>query len=224
MKCLLKSADAEKITNYANTARNAEVYVLAANYLQNSDWHNDPEIMKTIITFYSKAKAFEQLSGFYDACAQVEIDEYRDYEKALGAMKEAMKQLVKSNAVNKDEKVDMLQHRITIIEKFVSARNFLKSEPHRMVQMCNELLETNEVETAIRIGDVYAQLIEYYYGQSNSEDAYHYLQKMRASNIIITPYLDPEMVENIYSAMGISTKANPGNEEDEIGEEIGEDF
>ena len=69
MKCLLKSADAEKITNYANTARNPEVYVLAANYLQNSDWHNDPEIMKTIITFYSKAKAFEQLSGFYDACA-----------------------------------------------------------------------------------------------------------------------------------------------------------
>lgn len=45
--------------------------------------------MKTIISFYQRAKAFESLANFYDACAQVEIDEYRDYEKALGAMKEA---------------------------------------------------------------------------------------------------------------------------------------
>ena len=36
--------------------------------------------MKTIISFYQKAKAFESLANFYDACAQVEIDEYRDYE------------------------------------------------------------------------------------------------------------------------------------------------
>ena len=53
------------------------------------------EIMKAIINFYTKAKAFEQLSGFYDACAQVEIDEYRDYEKALGALKEAVKYMIK---------------------------------------------------------------------------------------------------------------------------------
>ena len=29
-----------------------------------------------------KAKAFDKLAAFYDACAQVEIDEYRDYDKA----------------------------------------------------------------------------------------------------------------------------------------------
>jgi intraflagellar transport protein 140 len=60
--------------------------------------------MKTIINFYQKAKAFESLGGFYDACAQVEIDEYRDYEKALGAMKEAQRQLEKSTAQNKEMK------------------------------------------------------------------------------------------------------------------------
>ena len=37
--------------------------------------------MKNIITFYTKARANEQLAGFYDACAAVEIDEYRNYEK-----------------------------------------------------------------------------------------------------------------------------------------------
>ena len=60
--------------------------------------------MKTIISFYSKAKAYESLATFYDACAQVEIDEYRDYEKALGAMKEAKRQLDKSTGENKDLK------------------------------------------------------------------------------------------------------------------------
>jgi intraflagellar transport protein 140 len=141
MKCLLKSADLDKIIYYANNARSPDVYVLAANYLQSSDWHNNPEIMKTIINFYSKAKAFEQLSGFYDACAQVEIDEYRDYEKAMGAMKEAMKQMTKSKSPARDEKIEMLRHRIEIIEKFVQARNLLKTEPNQMVTICNQLLE-----------------------------------------------------------------------------------
>jgi hypothetical protein len=29
--------------------------------------------MKTIISFYTKAKALQQLSTFYDACAQVRV-------------------------------------------------------------------------------------------------------------------------------------------------------
>ena len=89
MKCLLKSGDTEKIVFFANVSRNRDIFILAANYLQNLDWHNNPKTMKSIITFYTKAKAFEQLSSFYDACANVEIDDYRDYAKALGALNEA---------------------------------------------------------------------------------------------------------------------------------------
>merc|ERR1719364_555077 len=89
MKALLSSGDTEKIIFFAGTAKQAEIYVLAGNYLQSLDWHNDPDIMKNIISFYQKAKAFDKLSSFYDACAQVEIDEYRDYEKAGGALREA---------------------------------------------------------------------------------------------------------------------------------------
>merc|ERR1719428_203854 len=74
MQSLLKSGDTEKIVFFAGTARQAEIYVLAGNYLQSLDWHNDPDIMKNIISFYQKAKAFDKLSSFYDACAQVEID------------------------------------------------------------------------------------------------------------------------------------------------------
>ncbi len=87
MKCLLKSGDTEKITFFAGVSRTKEIYILAANYLQTLDWHSDPEVMKNIVAFYTKAKALDNLSSFYDACAQVEIDEYRDYEKALGALR-----------------------------------------------------------------------------------------------------------------------------------------
>lgn len=44
---------------------------MAANYLQTVDWQNDPEILRNIITFYSKAKALALLANFYVACAQV---------------------------------------------------------------------------------------------------------------------------------------------------------
>jgi intraflagellar transport protein 140 len=90
LKCLLKSGDVKAVISFATAARQTEVYVLAGNFLQSQNWHNSPQIMSTIISFYKKAKAWESLSNFYDACAQVEIDEYRDYEKALGAMKESL--------------------------------------------------------------------------------------------------------------------------------------
>ncbi len=47
--------------------------------------------MKNIIQFYNKAKAFDNLSRFYEACSNVEIDEYRDYDKASMALKEGIK-------------------------------------------------------------------------------------------------------------------------------------
>jgi len=127
IKCLLKSGDVKAVIGFAQTARQTEVYILAGNFLQNQNWHNDPEIMKTIISFYQKAKSFESLANFYDACAQVEIDEYRDYEKALGAMKEAMRQLEKSTSDSKEMKLSLMRKRVGIIEKFVQAREALNS-------------------------------------------------------------------------------------------------
>eukprot|EP00397_Hematodinium_sp_SG-2012_P002167 GEMP01002173.1.p1 GENE.GEMP01002173.1~~GEMP01002173.1.p1 ORF type:complete len:1212 (+),score=290.70 GEMP01002173.1:310-3945(+) len=45
MKSLLKCGDTEKIIFFAGTARQQEIYVLAANYLQSLDArHNDPEV------------------------------------------------------------------------------------------------------------------------------------------------------------------------------------
>merc|ERR1719443_705185 len=133
MKSLLKSGDTEKIIFFAGTARQPEIYVLAGNYLQSLDWHNDPEIMKNIIQFYSKAKAHDKLASFYDACAQVEIDEYRDYEKAGGALREALKYLCKylglgGNAeFDGDPRYQSLKQRLALVEQFAQVRKLAKT-------------------------------------------------------------------------------------------------
>ena len=54
MKALIKSGDTEKIAFFAGVSRHPDIYVLAANYLQTLDWHAHPDIMKNIISFYSK--------------------------------------------------------------------------------------------------------------------------------------------------------------------------
>jgi intraflagellar transport protein 140 len=81
MKCLLKDGDAEKIVHFAKRCGQKEIYVMAANFLQTKDWRHDPDMMEKITTFYTKAKALENLASFYDSCAQVEIDEYQNYHK-----------------------------------------------------------------------------------------------------------------------------------------------
>lgn len=72
MRALLKSGDTEKIVFFANVSRQKELFIMAANYLQSLDWRENPEILKTIIGFYTKGRAPDLLAGFYEACAQVQ--------------------------------------------------------------------------------------------------------------------------------------------------------
>ncbi|CAM9626988.1 unnamed protein product [Hapterophycus canaliculatus] len=43
LKCLLSSGDTKSIVYYAGVSRSRDIYILAANYLQNLDWHDDPQ-------------------------------------------------------------------------------------------------------------------------------------------------------------------------------------
>ncbi len=44
----------------AALTKKREIFILAANYLQNLDWHGAPEIMKSIIAFYTKVGSRSQ--------------------------------------------------------------------------------------------------------------------------------------------------------------------
>ncbi|GAB5358318.1 hypothetical protein AAMO2058_000447200 [Amorphochlora amoebiformis] len=224
MKSLLKSNDTDKIIYYATMTKKKEIYVLAGNYLQSQDWRNNAELMKRVILFYSKAKAYEKLANFYDSCGQLEIDEYRDYVKALGAMKEALKYMQKSKAVkNKEAKLGVLMQRTKYIESFVRARSLLRTNHKEFVQVCESLLIQPNVEQAVRVGDVYAVLTEYYFNKDDMNKAYEQIEAMRNRKITVGPYLDSKTVRTICLAVGvyqnIDGKAHP---EDGIGEEIQE--
>lgn len=47
---------------------------------------------------------------------KVEIDEYRDYEKALGALNEAVKQLTKAGSTG--DKLTQLNKRVFLVERY----------------------------------------------------------------------------------------------------------
>lgn len=166
MKALLRSGDTEKVIFFAGTARQPEVYVLAANYLQSLDWHADADVMKNIILFYTKAKDFEKLGTFYETVAQTEIDEYRDYEKAAGALREASKYFkkeVKGEPVDA-ERVEKLKVRIKYVDTFAACR---KMEGQAMIAGCEELLADPSCEGAVRVGDIFALMVEYHVSQSD---------------------------------------------------------
>ncbi|MEW5317550.1 MAG: hypothetical protein WDW38_008838 [Sanguina aurantia] len=204
-----KGGDTEKIVFFAGVSRQKEIYLMAANYLQTLDWHADPEVLKNITTFYTKAQAYDSLAAFYEACAQIEIDEYRDYEKALQAMREACKQLGKSKSEGREARLASLSSRIGLTESFVRARVLNTSGAHgEALALCNELLNTiptdgQDHDAGIRVGDVFALMVEHWWEARNPMEAYKLIEAMRRREIIISPYLDQRMVEDIYRALGL---------------------
>jgi hypothetical protein len=59
---------------------------------------------------------------------QVEIDEYRDYEKAIGALREALKYLTKDTSRAAEDMAHSIERRIMLIEKFVQVGVLLVRE------------------------------------------------------------------------------------------------
>ena len=205
IKCLVRSGDTKAVIQFASISRTAEIYKLAANYLQQMNWRESVDIMKAIITFYTKAKSFEQLAGFYDSCAQVEIDEYRDYEKAIGALREALKYLAKAPPSRQSsDMTTSIDMRILLIEKFVQARRAAQREPDTMVAICEALLQEPMLEEAIRAGDCLAMLIDYFHSKGRMREAYAYIQEMEERRIPINPYVDAVILEEIYKACGMN--------------------
>ncbi|XP_048575888.1 intraflagellar transport protein 140 homolog isoform X2 [Nematostella vectensis] len=235
MKALLKSGDTEKIVFFAGVSRQREIYVMAANYLQSLDWRKDPEVMKNIIGFYTKGRALDSLAGFYDACAQVEIDEYQNYDKALGALTEAYKCMAKAkmkNSTDQEEKVAFLKQRIGFVKKFVQARRSYEEDPEESVKLCHILLEEPDLETAVRVGDIYGLIIEHYARQQNFSKAYTVMEDMRqrVPSVNMAYYVNLKTIEAIHNAVGVpmgrgmgAEKPHKGGLDEDDGEEVEEE-
>ncbi len=224
MKCLIKQGNVEAIISFANTARDPQVYILAANYLQNTNWHTNQKSMNSIVAFYTKAKAYDNLASFFEACAQLEIDEYREYEKAAGAMSEAINAVKKSPSAAKSGRQQQLEYKLKLISDFVQARKLSQSNPQEMVKMCNFIIESPDAESALRVGDVIAHMVEYFYAIKDNKSAFEYIQKMISKGIKINPYLDQEVIDGIYAAAGVAAPTSAGATQEGATEEIGEEI
>ncbi|RZC33588.1 hypothetical protein BDFB_000428 [Asbolus verrucosus] len=233
MKALLKSGDTDKIIFFAGVSRQREIYIMAANYLQSLDWQNNPEILRNIITFYSKGKALDLLANFYVACAQVEIDEFKNYEKAYGALTEASRCLAKignpRDPVQHQRVTEIVQQRLTTIKRFVDIRRlFERGDPQAGIAQCRQLLMIGgpELEASVRRGDICALMIQEYIKTDNYAEAKQLFTELKqilqsSGNTPITYYLSKEIIEALARGLGVPltalvpAKISLDNEDDE---------
>ncbi|XP_068236628.1 intraflagellar transport protein 140 homolog isoform X1 [Palaemon carinicauda] len=222
MKCLLKSGDTERIVYFANVCRQREIYILAANYLQSLDWRKDPEIMRNIIQFYSRAKATSLLAGFYESCAQVEIDEYQNYEKAMGALNEAYKSLQNANDNDAAKKrLPSIQYQLEKVNQFLEIKRMFATDGEEALHELQKLLADPNIESAVRQGDIYAVIVEYYAANNNFKSAITVLQEMKSRLPKINPsyYVDPQTLQNIAKSTGMDFTSGENGEIEEGGSE-----
>jgi len=134
--------------------------------------------MRQIESFYLKADAVESISSFYVSCAQVEIDDYHDYEKAIAAYNEAIRCLSKSTekgggdaktARRVAEMQDRLRGEVDKIKKFIEARRYIlltsdgeyllifrlyENDPGEAMRLLEEMAREKGIDEVVRVGDI----------------------------------------------------------------------
>lgn len=202
MKSLLKSGDTDKIVFFAGMSRQKEIYIMAANYLQSKDWQNDPKILKNIVTFYTKGQAYDLLANFYAVCAQSEIDEYRDYEKALKALQEAAKYLVKISPNH--SALERLQQSVLSVKRFIELQDLAERRDFNSVIVgCKSLLTKDQPPT--RHGDLLGLLVESQIALKQYSEAMMSLRELSAKqpDWSTREIIDRSLIERLAHECGV---------------------
>ena len=92
--------------------------------------------------------------------------------------------------------------RIALVDRFVLARKLAKTDTTQMLEVCMQLLDQRDAETAIRVGDVFALLIYFHMQAKNYEQAHGLIESMRGRGIPVDPFVDSATVQAIFAAVG----------------------
>ncbi|KAG5313583.1 IF140 protein, partial [Pseudoatta argentina] len=230
MKALLKSGDSEKICFFAQVSRNREIYIMAGNYLQSLDWQNQPEILKNIINFYSRGKAMDLLANFYVACAQVEIDEFQNYEKALDALNQANRCLSKVVTPRDPDvhkrAIELVNNRMSAIKRYLDIKRlFDRGETETAMQQVRHLLDSQgpNLEQSVRRGDLFATITQHYANIGDTEKAWATIEELKrlVPGINLTYYFNINLLEALGYKMKVQ-RQDSSDKDDGIEELLGE--
>ena len=145
----------------------------------------------------------------------MEIDEFQNYEKASGALTEASRCLSKvitpKDPSQHRRATDIVQQRLTTVKKFVDVKHLLESgELAAGMNQCRHLLASGgqELEVAVRRGDIYALMIQTYVKNENFPEARKVLveltQLLTASrNVNVTYYVGKDVIDALARGLGI---------------------
>lgn len=169
------------------------------------DWYDNNEITEAIVCFYTCARAFEQILTFFNACAQIEIDEYSDYDKALGALKEALKYTEEIKNSKSNEVIFDIQNKASLVEQFLEAKKCIGSNPQIALKTCRQLLSKNDVEMVIHAGDCFGLMASYHLSKENYEEVSVLIGEMRSRGIVPEHFIDELIMQKIYQSDSFET-------------------
>ena len=201
MKCCIKMGDKKKVIDFAHNCRMPELYILAANFLMNLDWTN--EIVKIIVSFFNKAKAYYNLASFYTVFANVQINEKGNYKQAEELYENAIKavQKVRENDEKKDNKISELQMKLDFIHRINEVNQKMQENKiSDAIKLCNELLNVNNCDDILSEREIYSMLINLYCIDKDFQQAYRILLEGKQKNYINLN--KPELIKEILKSVG----------------------
>jgi len=203
MKSLIRSGDATKIIKFAKLVRKRETFILAANYLMTLNPRDNDSNFEIIVSMYSSAQSFDKLARFYEASAQLEIDEYQEYGKGHQLLQKAISVLNSANNIQEKERlIETLSTKVKLIEVYLEAARLVKTDPQKSQAYSMQLLKTKGIETVMRPDDIYILLVQCYVTQGNYPSAYKLLEELRNNGTDITWFMEVEAIQKIYAAVG----------------------
>ncbi|KPI89602.1 hypothetical protein ABL78_1267 [Leptomonas seymouri] len=229
MKMLMRGGETEKVIFFANHSRNAEIYTMAANYLQSQNWIADANIYKSIVLFYTKAKAFSSLVTFYESCAQLQVDDKRDYTEALRVLEECIRltQTGPASKANIDPvKIEGMKRRVEVMRGFVNAQGICnsmnpadrgspeeKAKGNNVIAACSDIIKRSRptspdhdlIMESVHVGDVFALMVRFYFDKlGEPNNALKVLESMPKHGVDPTLFIEADYMEQLCKANGKS--------------------
>lgn len=219
MKALIRSGDSDKVIKFANLIRKKETYILAANYLSTFNPRQGESMFSQIETLYKKAQAPDKLGKFYEATAQVEIDEYQNYQKGLELLRDGLELVNNADSVkDKNKVITLIQKKIQLIEMYLDAQSTVQTDPKHTMQVAVELARNQLLKNVMRLEDVYILMVQANVALGNFKNAHMILEDLRANDTDLTWFMDIDSIKKIYQAVGaefVPGDGEGGGEEDD---------